>query len=114
MSGDLTPMRGFTTLRKRGEIGGATDLPGPRPQAEKSSTSYEHQQSWRSPHPRQCKHTHSVRVIIRYPLVLANTQTEDHRPPPANKMSPTAVPPPSVTLKDKGESLVRVSHGLIV
>lgn len=86
---------------------------GPRPQTEKSSTLYEHQQHWRSPHPGQCKHTHSVRVISRYPLVLANTQTEPN-PSPANKMSPTAVPPTSVSLKDKRESLVQVSYSLIV
>lgn len=98
----------FTTWEKtRGEIRGV--LLGPRHRAAKSSTSCEHQWQWCKPHPGQCKHTRGVRVISRYPPTVANTQTEHRRTPPANKMSPTAVPPPAVILKDKGESLVR-SH----
>lgn len=73
---------------KKGEIGGATDLLDPRQQADKSSTSHEHQWHWRTPHPGQCKHTHSVREIGRYHCALANTQMEDRRTPPLTRCHP--------------------------
>lgn len=71
---------------KRGEMGGVTHLLDPHQRADKSSTSYERQRHWRTPHPGQCKHTHNVRAVGRNHHALANTQTQDRRTPPANKM----------------------------